>query len=44
MINQVKNFGTIAPKLQAEGCEIHVHGDGMLQCAATSGHRVEKAA
>lgn len=31
MINQVKNFGMITPKLAEEGCTVEVHGDGLLQ-------------
>lgn len=34
MLGQVKNFGHIAPMLAAEGCEITVHGDGLLPAVA----------
>jgi hypothetical protein len=44
MINQCKNFGVLAPLLQAQGVALHIHGDGMLPWIATSGHRLEAAA
>ncbi len=34
MLGQVKSFGLYAPMLAEEGCEIHAHGDGLLQWTA----------
>lgn len=44
MIHQAQQFGQLSLMLAAEGCEIHVHGDGLLPCVARDMQRQMEAA